>query len=137
MRVLLSSYACEPGKGSEPEVGWQRALHMLAYADEVWVLTRSNNQTVIERDPLSRKQGLHFLYFDLPPWVLKLKKQAWFLPLYFILWQWGAYRLAAWRHRITPFDRVYHVTFVSMQFGSFMGRLGVPFIMLRRQTACD
>jgi glycosyltransferase involved in cell wall biosynthesis len=129
MRVLLSSYACEPGKGSEPEVGWQRALHMLAYADEVWVLTRSNNQTVIERDPLSRKQGLHFLYFDLPPWVLKLKKQAWFLPLYFILWQWGAYRLAAWRHRITPFDRVYHVTFVSMQFGSFMGRLGVPFII--------
>jgi glycosyltransferase involved in cell wall biosynthesis len=129
MRVLLSAYACEPGKGSEPEVGWQRALHMLALADEVWVLTRSNNQVVIESDPLSSKPGLHFLYYDLPPWVLLLKKQAWLLPLYFILWQWGAYRLAAKRHRVTPFDRVYHVTFASMQYGSFMGRLGVPFVI--------
>jgi glycosyltransferase involved in cell wall biosynthesis len=129
MRVLLSAYACEPGKGSEPEVGWQRALHMAELAGEVWVLTRSNNQAVIESDPLSSAPDLHFLYYDLPPWVLLLKKQAWFYPLYFILWQWGAYRLAARRHRITPFDRVYHVTFASMQYGSFMGRLGVPFIV--------
>ncbi len=127
MRVLLSAYACEPGKGSEPEVGWQRALHMVELADEVWVLTRSNNQAVIESDPLSSAPHLHFLYYDLPPWVLLLKKQAWFLPFYFFLWQWGAYRLAARRHSIRPFDRVYHVTFASMQYGSFMGRLGVPF----------
>ncbi|MFZ1085835.1 MAG: glycosyltransferase family 4 protein [Terracidiphilus sp.] len=129
MRVLLSAYACEPGKGSEPEVGWQRALHMLALADEVWVLTRANNQAVIEADPLSRSPGLHFIYYDLPQWVLKLKKQTRFLHLYFILWQVGAYRLAARLHCEKPFDRVYHVTFVSMQSGSFMGRLGIPFII--------
>jgi hypothetical protein len=52
MRVLLSAYACEPNRGSEPEVGWQRALHMVAHADEVWVLTRANNQAVIEADLL-------------------------------------------------------------------------------------
>ena len=129
MRVLLSAYACEPGRGSEPEVGWQRALHMTKMADEVWVLTRSNNQAVIEADPLSHTQGLHFIYYDPPKWVLRLKKQAWFLPLYFILWQWGAYRLAARHHREKPFDSVYHVTFVSMLYGSFMGRLGIPFVI--------
>jgi hypothetical protein len=53
MRILLSAYACEPNRGSEPEVGWQRALHLLAHADEVRVLTRANNQTVIEANPLS------------------------------------------------------------------------------------
>ena len=31
--------------------------------------------------------------------------------------------------RETPFDRVYHVTFAAMQEGSFMGRLGIPFII--------
>jgi glycosyltransferase involved in cell wall biosynthesis len=129
MRVLLSAYACEPDRGSEPEVGWQRALHMLAYADEVWVLTRSNNQAVIEANPLSRAPGLHFIYYDLPPWVLKFKKQAWFLRIYFVLWQWGAYRLAARYHRKKRFDCVYHVTFASMQSGSFMGRLGIPFVI--------
>jgi glycosyltransferase involved in cell wall biosynthesis len=102
---------------------------MLTQADEVWVLTRSNNREVIEADPLSRQPGLHFLYYDLPSWALKLKKKSWFLPFYFILWQWGAYRLAARRHRETPFDRVYHVTFAGMQAGSFMGRLGIPFII--------
>ena len=129
MRVLLSAYACEPGKGSEPEVGWQRALHMLPFADEVWVLTRANNRPVIEADPLSRGTELHFVYYDLPRWILKLKKQSWFLPFYFILWQWGAYRRAAELHRAKPFDQVYHVTFASIQSGSFMGRLGIPFVI--------
>jgi glycosyltransferase involved in cell wall biosynthesis len=129
MRVLLSAYACEPNRGSEPEVGWQRALHMLALADEVWVLTRSNNRAVIEADPLSHAPGLHFIYYDLPRWALKLKKQAWFLPVYFVLWQWGAYRLAARRHRDKPFDYAYHVTFASIRSGSFMGRLGIPFVI--------
>jgi glycosyltransferase involved in cell wall biosynthesis len=129
MRVLLSAYACEPNRGSEPEVGWQRALHMLAIAEHVYVLTRSNNRAVIEADPSSRAPGLHFIYYDLPGWALRLKKQPWFLPVYFILWQWGAYRLAARRHHEKPFDAVYHVTFASMQFGSFMGRLGIPFVI--------
>jgi hypothetical protein len=39
-----------------------------------------------------------------PGGLLRLKKQAWFLPVYFILWQWGAYRVAARRHRGKPFD---------------------------------
>ena len=129
MRVLLSAYACEPNRGSEPEVGWQRALHMLAIADEVWVLTRSNNQAVIEADPLGNSDGLHFIYYDLPNWALKLKRHAFFTRAYFVLWQWGAYSKAAKLHRKRPFDRVYHVTFASMQFGSFMGKLGIPFIV--------
>lgn len=129
MRVLLSAYACEPDRGSEPEVGWQRALHMLPFADEVWVLTRCNNREVIEANPLSHDIGLHFIYYDLPGWLLKLKKQSWFFPFYLLLWQWGAYRLAARIHRDLPFDTVYHVTFASMQSGSLMGRLGIPFII--------
>jgi glycosyltransferase involved in cell wall biosynthesis len=102
---------------------------MRAFADEVWVLTRSNNRAVIEADPMSQAPGLYFIYYDLPRWALWLKKQAWFLPIYFILWQWGAYRLALSRHRERPFDSVYHVTFASLQFGSFMGRLGIPFVI--------
>jgi glycosyltransferase involved in cell wall biosynthesis len=129
MRVLVSAYACEPNQGSEQEVGWQRALHMLALADEVWVITRANNQQAIEADSLSHTSGLHFIYYDLPWWALKLKKQAWFLPIYFIFWQYGAYRLVRRHHREKSFDCVYHVTFASLKFASFMGRLGIPFVI--------
>jgi len=127
MRVLLSAYACEPDRGSEPEVGWQRALHMLPFADEVWVLTRANNKQAIEANSLSHNPKLLFIYYDLPKCALQLKKQAWFLPLYFMLWQLGAYKVAKRHHRVKPFDAVFHVTFASLQFGSFMGRLGIPF----------
>jgi glycosyltransferase involved in cell wall biosynthesis len=102
---------------------------MRALADEVWVLTRSNNRGVIEADPLSHSPGLHFIYYDLPRWALKLKKRGFFFPIYLVLWQWGAYRLAATHHRDKPFDCVYHVTVASMQYGSFMGRLGIPFVI--------
>jgi glycosyltransferase involved in cell wall biosynthesis len=129
MKVLLSAYSCEPNRGSEPEVGWQRALHMRAYADEVWVITRANNREAIEAESASRASGLHFIYYDLPQWVSKLKKQTWFLPIYFVLWQWGAYRTAKKSHRENHFDCVYHVTFATMLYGSFMGRLGIPFII--------
>src|ERR1700735_1306722 len=99
MRVLLSAYGCEPNKGGEPEVGWQRTVHMLPFADEVWVITRSNNQPVIEAHPISRAPGLHFIYYDLPRALLRFKKQRGFLPLYLILWQWGAYCEARRQHR--------------------------------------
>jgi glycosyltransferase involved in cell wall biosynthesis len=129
MRVLLSAYACEPEKGSEQEIGWQRVLHMPAHADEVWVLTRANNQTAIEADPSSRTPGLNFIYYDLPPLALRLKKLPGFLPIYVMIWQWGAFRLAARLHREERFDKVFHVTFTGMLSGSFMGRLGIPFVV--------
>jgi len=129
VRVLLSAYACEPNKGSEPEIGWQRALHMQAHVDEVWVITRANNKAAIEADPLSRGSGLHFIYYDSPRWMQVLKRRSWFLPFYFVCWQWGAYRVAALHHREKRFDRVYHVTLSGMLPGSFMGRLGIPFIV--------
>ncbi len=129
MRVLLSAYACQPNVGSEPEVGWQRALHMLEFADEVWVLTRSNNRSVIEANSLSKANRLHFIYCDLSAWALRLKKQSWFRPIYFILWQWEAYLIASRHHRDKHFDCVFHVTFASLRSGSFMGRLGIPFVI--------
>lgn len=129
MRALLSAYACEPHKGSEQEVGWQRAVQMLDFADEVWVITRANSRELIEAEPISRHPKFHFLYYDLPGWAARLKKQFWFFPLYVMLWQRGAYRMAREQHGKTSFDAVYHVTFTGMIHGSYMGKLGIPFIV--------
>ena len=39
MKVLISAYSCEPGRGSERGVGWNVAREV-ARRHEVWVLTR-------------------------------------------------------------------------------------------------
>ena len=51
LRVLISAYACEPGKGSEPGVGWNFSKEMAKHHD-LWVLTRLNNREIIENELL-------------------------------------------------------------------------------------
>ena len=43
-KILLSAYACEPNKGSEPEVGWKWAITLSQLGYEVYVITRLNNK---------------------------------------------------------------------------------------------
>jgi len=72
----MSAYACEPGKGSEPGVGWNWAREMSRWHD-VWMLTRANNRPTIEGAlQQGESAGLHCLYFDLPRWARFWKKGA-------------------------------------------------------------
>lgn len=130
MKILLSAYACEPNRGSEPEVGWNWALELANLGHQVWVITRSNNRKPIEEE-LSKTlpdSNLHFIYFDLPDWACRWKKGIKGVHLYYLLWQLGAYGVARQHHHLHQFDQVYHVTFVSVRQPSFMGCLGVPFV---------
>jgi glycosyltransferase involved in cell wall biosynthesis len=133
LRVLLSAYACEPGKGSEPGIGWNWALGLARAGHEVWVLTRANNREAIERalagevEPELRAR-LHFAYYDLPAWARWWKRGGHGVRFYYLLWQWGAYRSARALCRTTRFDLVHHLTFGVFRHPSFMGRLGLPFV---------
>lgn len=132
LRILLSAYACEPGKGSEPGVGWNWTLALARRGHDVWVLTRRNNQKTIEpeyqRLESEIRDHLHFIYYDLPKWASWWKKGGRGVRLYYLLWQWGTYLLARQKHAEHMFDRVHHVTFVSARQPSFMGGLGIPFV---------
>jgi len=128
LKVLISAYACEPQKGSEPGVGWNLALHMARYHD-IWLLTRANNRPVIEaeigRNPVP---GLHFIYFDLPRWARFWKRGQRGVQFYYYLWQIGAHLAARKVNREVAFDLVHHVTFVKYWAPSFLSLLGVPFV---------
>ena len=72
---------------------------------------------------------LHFVYFDLPDWLRRWKRGNRGVHWYYALWQWGAYRIARRLTRRIRFDRVHHVTFVGLRAPSFMGLLGLPFVL--------
>ncbi len=111
MKVLLSCYACEPNRGSEPGVGWYWAQQMSKHC-ETWVLTRSNNRPAIEAAIGTNPENLHFLYTDLPDWIIRLKKRHMLsTSLYYFLWQAKARRF--FDASGIQVDIIHHVTFNS------------------------
>lgn len=128
MKLLVSAYACEPGKGSEPAVGWNWVQALVRRGYQVHVITRANNRENIENSPASRHTSLTFHYYDLSESARRWKHRRGGIYLYYLLWQWGAYKLAKGLHARERFDRVHHVTFVSWRQPSFMGRLGIPLL---------
>ncbi len=48
MKILMSALACEPGKGSELEVGFQ-AMLAAARQHDVWVLTNKDTLPAVAR----------------------------------------------------------------------------------------
>lgn len=132
LRILLSAYACEPGKGSEPGVGWNWAIALARRGHEVWVLTRSNNQKTIEPEcqqlePAIRDR-LHFIYYDLPKWASWWKKGGRGVHLYYALWQRNIVPIAQAAHQKHAFDVVHHLTFGVWRQPSFLYKLDIPLI---------
>jgi glycosyltransferase involved in cell wall biosynthesis len=127
-KVLISAYACEPHKGSEPGVGWNWAKQIAKFA-EVWVITRANNRDAIEEElkksPIS---NLHFLYYDLPKWARFWKRGRRGYRLYYYFWQIFAYFTARTCHKKIKFDICHHITFSPCFYPSFLSLLPLPFV---------
>jgi glycosyltransferase involved in cell wall biosynthesis len=128
VKVLVSAYACESGKGSEPGIGWNW-VRQIARFGQVWVLTRANNREKIENalsvQPLANTR---FIYYDLPRWLRPWKKGQRGIRTYYYLWQLGAYFAAKKLHRQVHFDLVHHVTFGKYWLPSFLAFLPTPFL---------
>jgi glycosyltransferase involved in cell wall biosynthesis len=129
MKVLLSAYACEPGRGSEPGIGWNWANEIARLGHDVHVITRASNRKTIEAWPGPLPAGLSFHYYDLRPWLRFWKRGNRGLTLYYWLWQAAAARFARDLHAAERFDLVHHLTFGSIKLPTFMHSLGVPLVL--------
>ncbi|EEF57256.1 glycosyltransferase [Pedosphaera parvula] len=128
LKVLISAYACEPNKGSEPEVGWQWALQMARFHD-VTVITRENNRFAIEQElaNLRGKQSLpSFIYHDEKPILLHLKQRFKAVRMYYILWQQSVWEIIARLTEEQTFDLIHHVTFAGFRYRTAIWEHGVP-----------
>lgn len=111
MKIILIAYACEPGKGSEPRLGWLWVKH-LSRKHRVYVITRVSNKYAIEKE-LSNNPipNLNFLYFDLPKPLLFWKRGRIGVQIYHYLWQIGIFIKFGYLIKRRNFDIVHHVTF--------------------------
>src|SRR3972149_5773526 len=112
-KVLISAYTCEPGRGSEPGVGWNAAREAARYHD-VWVVTRAHHRWAIE-DELRRRPipNLRVVDYELPRITRRWAPQEWGVQLHYYLWQVGVLSLVRRLHRDIRFDVAHHVTLVK------------------------
>jgi glycosyltransferase involved in cell wall biosynthesis len=117
MNIFLAAYACEPNKGSEPEVGWQMVNEIAKVMpnDNIHVITKANNKSVIDKG--TYPSNITFYYYALPKWASFYKKGGRGIRTYYYLWMIGAAYYM--RKQNIAFDIVHHITFVNDWLPSF------------------
>ncbi|MFD2934152.1 glycosyltransferase family 4 protein [Spirosoma flavum] len=126
-KLALSAFACDPTKGSEPGNGWNWAIGLAKKGYEVHCFTRITGKEDIEKTLKSDNLIFHYVTLPLGGENLYFASKAG-MYLYYILWQWFAYRKASHLHKKVGFTLAHHVTWGSTQMGSYMYKLGIPFI---------
>lgn len=129
-KVLVSAYACIPGRGSEEGNGWHYASIISQHDCEVWCLTRRIGEPKIAQKLVETPHpNLKFIFVDVPDWVDKAYHRG-LMGMYFhyLYWQWAALRAAQPLNETYHFDVVHHVSYGSLQLGSFLYKLHRPFV---------
>lgn len=128
LRVLVSAYACEPERGSEPGIGWN-VVRQLARDFDVTVVTRANNRRTIEAAEWPADLGpVHFAYHDLPPILRFWKRGNRGTQLYYLLWQRSLGGFLRRNVDVDRFDVTMHATFGRYWVSSALAELDSPFV---------
>ena len=132
MRILLSAYACDPTHGGEDGNGFHWAWELAVRGHEVRCFTtvwgRANIEVHLAGLAEPGPAGLRFEFVAVPGWVEYLYRWQFGVYLHYMVWQYRAWRAARPHDARQAFDLVHHVTFGSLQFASWLWRLGRPLI---------
>jgi glycosyltransferase involved in cell wall biosynthesis len=110
MKILISAYSCETGRGSEGEIGW-RLTNALAEHHDVRVITRANLRAIHEASFVEtpKPERLKFEYFDLPLIFRFYKNGKRGFLIYYYFWQIGVGLRARAMLRKEPADLLHHL----------------------------
>jgi len=130
LKVLISAFACRPGKGSEPEVGWCWAIGMARFHD-VTVLTQLKHRPGIEAGLASLPPDAprpNFRYFDGGPKIARLRQRFGGVRIFYTWWQKVAWKVVAQLNDEIGFDLIHHITFAGYRYTTAVWGHGVPCI---------
>lgn len=131
MKLLISSYACAPYRGSEHAVGWTWVSYAHRLGHQVWALVAPNHQDSILRTCEDHPElaGITWLFPKVPGWPLKQAIEPEWERTYNVLWQVSAARAAHELHAKVGFDAIHHLTWGGIRAPTFLGLIGAPLIV--------
>jgi len=132
-KLLLLSFYCEPGRGSEWGLGWSYAQEF-SQTQPVWVLAHECCRVGLDKYLSEKHTGnpVHVTYVKLPRWLEWMHGS--YYPVfncYYYLWQFAAARAAVRLHKQVKFDLVQHVSLCRWWMpsaGAALKKYGVGFI---------
>jgi glycosyltransferase involved in cell wall biosynthesis len=126
--VLLSAYACCPGRGSEPGYGWNYLLQYAKVFEKVILVTSLQDHEAV-REKL-RELGIVNITLKVVRMRFGLDRLHYMpvggIHLHYLLWLKEA--LAVIQSLPDRIDFAHHLTYGSLQFGSPLYKLDCPFI---------
>ena len=131
MKLLISSYACAPHRGSEHAVGWNWVTQAHRIGHQVYALVAPNHKEAISKECSERPElaGITWLFPTVPGWRLKQSVEPEWERTYNALWQAVAARSALKIHAGVGLDVVHHLTWGGVRAPTFLGLVGIPLIV--------
>lgn len=129
--ILLSAFACSPGRGSEPGVGWQWVLALARRGTPLTVVTQARNRAAIElwreQDADRQLDDVNFVYVPLfGSGRIPFGTIGHYF--YYYVWQiaalWSLLLSRAWR----PATLIHHLVYGGINTGSLLFLLPRPFM---------
>ncbi len=131
MKLLISSYACAPNRGSEHAIGWTWVTPAHRLGHQVWAFVAPKHEDSILRACEERPElaGIHWLFPKVPGWPLKQATEPKWERTYNFLWQVSATKAALRLHAKVGFDTVHHLTWGGVRAPTFLGLVRAPLIV--------
>lgn len=135
-RVLIFAYACEPGRGSEPGVGWSLVQSVARFADPTVLVGPEHIGAIRAWESDHPDSPIRFELVDEPRWARWLpheptNKSRRHLLGYFVSylgWQRKAYRAARSLHASHAFAATHHATYSVYWLPSPGRKLPLPLV---------
>lgn len=130
MKVLLCAYECDPNRGSEYGRSWSWLSDYIREGHEVCCLTSKRGEDSIRKYLMENELENVSFHFVKANNFLEEKYGQGTLYTYghYLLWLQKAYSIAKELAKETQFDFAHHVSWGSLQLGTFLWRLDIPFV---------
>src|SRR5690554_623573 len=132
LKILVNAYACCPGMGSEPGMGWNWCVH-LAEQCELHIITEGEFQEKIERTlmELPQRENLHFYYNPVSEKVRKIawNQGDWRFYAYYEKWQRKTLEIAQKIIENQKIDILHQLNMIGFREPGYLWKIeGIPFV---------
>ena len=131
LKILVSSYACAPNKGSEPGMGWNFVMGLANFHElHVIVEKRKWEQPILEYLKVYPELKANLSFYFIDKTRNKRLRKIWPPSYYWFykVWQKKAYKLALELDKKENFDLIHQLNMVGYREPGYLWKIEKPFV---------